>query len=93
MGSGGERYSCGGMLEGWPLRLRSLKGCCDARPKAVPTQMSIKLKIVTVTLLLLGVLLAGNHLVLESAIIPSFEALEVAESRRSDSCKTWHWGW
>lgn len=45
--------------------------------------MSIKFKVVAVILILLGVLLAGNHFVLESAVIPSFEELEVAESERS----------
>jgi len=45
--------------------------------------MSVKFKIVAVILILLGVLLAGNHIVLDSAIIPSFEELEVAESERS----------
>lgn len=45
--------------------------------------MSVKFKIVAVILILLGVLLAGNHIVLDSAIIPSFEELEVAESERN----------
>jgi diguanylate cyclase (GGDEF)-like protein/PAS domain S-box-containing protein len=45
--------------------------------------MSVKFKVVAVILILLGVLLAGNHFVLESAVIPSFEELEVAESERS----------
>ena len=45
--------------------------------------MSIKLKIATVFLCFLGVLLIGNHLVLEYVVIPSFEKLELAESERS----------
>jgi len=45
--------------------------------------MSIKLKIATISLFLLGVFLTGNHLVREYVVIPSVVKLDFAESKRN----------